>query len=256
MKACPSCSHLLDDQESVCSVCSAQVIVRPDPPRSAPAPPDAGGPAVNNRYVAALAVAALLAGAAAMILLIRLSAAPQRDAAAAGSSGASSDSVAAPAPSPAAAPSETDAAPKWTDTARRGWAAEAGTVAFDLEAERDVSTWSGRVRPVLVVQCSSGGTDVFVITHGAARFEAGTDDYTVDVSFDDRSAATERWSRSVDYTALFAPDGVRLARQIAAARTMRFGFTPFSASPVVVEFDVRGFDTLIGLVARRCRWTP
>ena len=51
-------------------------------------------------------------------------------------------------------------------------------------------------------------------------------------------------------------EGAAFANQIATARTMRFGFTPYNAKPVVIEFDVRGFDDLIGLVAKTCGAKP
>jgi len=35
---------------------------------------------------------------------------------------------------------------------------------------------------------------------------------------------------------------------------MRFGFTPYSASPVVVDFDVHGFAGLLEPVSRTCGW--
>jgi hypothetical protein len=44
--------------------------------------------------------------------------------------------------------------------------------------------------------------------------------------------------------------------QIAASRTLRVGFTPYNAAPVAIEFDVRGFDDLIGIVAKTCASAP
>lgn len=57
------------------------------------------------------------------------------------------------------------------------------------------------------------------------------------------------WSDSVSSQELYAPE--TLARRLARARTMRFGFTPYNSAPVVAEFDVSGFDQLVGLVAAR-----
>ena len=76
------------------------------------------------------------------------------------------------------------------------------------------------------------------------------------VAFNEGSATVELWSDSLDKQALFAPDGAVLTRQIAGSHTMRFRFTPYNASPVVVQFDVKGFDKLIGSVTRVCGWTP
>jgi hypothetical protein len=35
---------------------------------------------------------------------------------------------------------------------------------------------------------------------------------------------------------------------------MRFGFTPYNATPVTADFNVQGFDRLAGLVASTCGW--
>ena len=58
------------------------------------------------------------------------------------------------------------------------------------------------------------------------------------VRFDDAGAERQRWSQSTDNEALFAPNAVQMARNIAKAKTLRFEFTPFNASPVIATFDV------------------
>jgi hypothetical protein len=110
------------------------------------------------------------------------------------------------------------------------------------------------VRPVLIVRCLSRTTEVFVATGSAASIEQEGDSHTVRLQFDDAAPAVESWSDSVSSQELYAPDGVTLARRLAQARTVRFGFTPYNAPPVVAEFDVRGFDEIIGLVAGTCGW--
>jgi len=110
------------------------------------------------------------------------------------------------------------------------------------------------VRPVLAVRCLGRQTEVFVITDSAMSIEPTPDRHTVHVSFDGGAEAEERWLDSDAKKELFAPDGVALAHHLASARTMRFGFTPYSASPVVVDFDVHGFAGLLEPVGRTCGW--
>ena len=50
----------------------------------------------------------------------------------------------------------------------------------------------------------------------------------------------QRPDESTDHEALFSPNALTLVNQMAAAQTMTFEFTPFSASPQVVTFDVWG----------------
>jgi hypothetical protein len=128
------------------------------------------------------------------------------------------------------------------------------SLAFELPAENTASGWMTRVRPVLVVRCLSNTTDAFVFTQLPAAIEPLDDRRTVQIGFDADVASAERWPGSPDHNALFAPDGVSLARRIARARTMRFGFTPHNGPPAVIEFNVAGFSEHVGSVARMCRW--
>jgi hypothetical protein len=145
--------------------------------------------------------------------------------------------------------------PKWVRARQPGWATDGSRiVSFELEAENDVRVWMKHVRPVLAVRCLGRQTQVFVITDSAMSIEPTPDQHTVHVSFDGGAEGEERWLDSDAKKELFAPDSVALAHQLASAHTMRFGFTPYSASPVVVDFDVRGFAELLEPVARTCGW--
>jgi hypothetical protein len=128
------------------------------------------------------------------------------------------------------------------------------TIAFELAASNDVGVWMKRVRPLLIVRCLSRTTDVFVATGSAASIEPQDGSHTVHIQFDDAEPAAEPWSDSSSSQELYAPDGVTFARRLARTGTLRFGFTPYNAAPVVAEFDVSGFDQLVGLVAGTCGW--
>ncbi len=91
-----------------------------------------------------------------------------------------------------------------------------------------------------------------MITDSATSIESTTDQHTVHVSFDGDAGTEEQWLDSESKHELFAPDGAALAGQLARAHSMRFGFTPYGASPVVVDFDVRGFDQPLESVTRTC----
>jgi hypothetical protein len=143
--------------------------------------------------------------------------------------------------------------PKWVRARQPGWMTDGSRiVSFELEAENDVRVWMKHVRPVLAVRCLGRHTEVFVITDSAMSIEPTPDQHTVHVSFDGGAEAEERWLDSDAKRELFAPDGVALARQLASAHTMRFGFTPYNGSAAVVEFDVRGLAGLLEPVARTC----
>jgi hypothetical protein len=162
--------------------------------------------------------------------------------------------VPAPLPADTEPPIESAPSPTWAGARRATWARDGSkTIAFELAASKDVGVWMKSVRPVLIVRCLSRTTEVFVATGSAASIEQA-DSHAVRLQFDDAAPVVESWSDSVSSQELYAPDGVTLARRLARARTVQFGFTPYNAPPVVAEFDVRGFDEIIGLVAGTCGW--
>lgn len=210
----------------------------PDPPSDTP--PRAGG----LWLLATIAMIGLVIGAGG-VALVTSRGLPANS----GATGEATPSRAVPR----SAPPAYSGAPKWEGgrAAGRGRRAE---VTYGVNAENEIAIWGGRIRPVLTVRCSGGVTDVFVLTESAAKVEETKDHRTVRVAIDEGPERIERWVESADYDALFAPDGPAMAREIAAGRTLRFGFTPYNAPPVLAEFDIRGFDRLIGSVAKSCRW--
>ena len=170
--------------------------------------------------------------------------------------------AAAPAAAPAAtkptAPTvvESSPPPTWVGPRKATWARDGSkTIAFELEAVRDVAAWMSRVRPVLVVQCVSRATHAFVVLGTSAKFEE--DDAlhrSVQLQWDEGPTTVQRWETSQSGQELFAPDGIAFVRQLATGKHLRFGFTPFNAQPVTAEFAVQGFDQLAGLVATTCGW--
>ena len=168
--------------------------------------------------------------------------------------------AASPAVAPATKPVspvvvETGPVPTWTGQRKATWAADGSkTIAFELAATRDVTVWMSRARPVLVVQCLSRATQAFVVLGTSANFEEDTFRRTARVQWDEGETAVQQWQASESGQELFATDGVAFVRQLARANRLRFGFTPFNAPPVTVEFAVQGFDQLAGLVAGTCGW--
>ena len=154
-------------------------------------------------------------------------------------------------------PAVTDSGPEptWTGARKATWAHDGSkTIAFELQATHDVPVWMSRVRPVLVVQCLSRATQTFIVLGTSTRFEDDAYKRTVRVQWDDGAEMPQQWQASESGQELFAPDGVAFVRQLASVNRLRFGFTPFNAQPATVEFAVRGFDQLAGLVASTCGW--
>jgi len=171
--------------------------------------------------------------------------------------------TAPPRRAPAAAPASRKAAgttakpavepPHWTRVMDGRWLGTSRhSVAFEVSATSRIHVWTRDVTPVLVVRCDAGRTEAFVYTQSAARMEPQDGDHTVTIGFDEGRTTTERWPDSAEHDALFARNGTDLTRQLAAARTFRFGFTPHNAEPTLATFAVDGLSPLMASAGRQC----
>jgi hypothetical protein len=143
----------------------------------------------------------------------------------------------------------------WQVTRERSPMDGSKTIILTLPAQEPITVWLGEKTPELVVRCRESKTDVYVVTDTAAQPEYGSyNTYSVRVRIDDRPARSQRWSESTDNVALFSSDAVGLAKQLSAARRLRFQFTPFNASPAVAEFDLQGLRDVLPEVAAACHW--
>jgi hypothetical protein len=150
---------------------------------------------------------------------------------------------------------ESAPAPVWVGDRQASWANDGSkTISFELKATSDVNVWMARVRPLLVVRCLYRTTEVFVAIRSAASIEGEAGHHTVRLQIDDDSELVQEWTDSVSGQELFAPDSVALARRLASAQRMRFGFTPYNAKPATAEFSVVGFEKLASLVGNTCGW--
>ena len=258
MQDCPWCGTPFDGVAPFCTNCgkervvegpstSLQVVAKASSPQVVP---KATIPRATLSQQSVMAVAAGLA-----VLGITLVALGRRDSPtpeepiAAGLTGA-----AAPAPAPSTI-EDSATAPTWVGRRQTTWARDGSkTISFEVEAISDVPVWMTRVRPVLVVRCLYRRTEVFVQPGSAASIEGHADNHTVRLRIDEDPEAVQQWTGSVSGQELFAPDGIALARRLAHARHVQFGFTPYNAKPVSAQFRVEGFDQLAGLVAKTCGW--
>lgn len=159
--------------------------------------------------------------------------------------------TAAPAPAPASAEATLPPSAGWSENTP-AWTAETRRrIAFELPARNETSVWMKTVRPLLVVRCQEGSMEAFVYTDSPAAMEPQDDAHTVRLSFDGEPGRTERWPDSSTHDALFAPNGKEFVDRITSAESLRFGYTPHNAAPVVAHFDVRGLAEKLG-PARAC----
>lgn len=129
------------------------------------------------------------------------------------------------------------------------------SMAFALKAENSIAVWLGTRRPALIVRCQEQSTEAYIQTGSAAATVYGElDAARVRVRWDDDAAREQVWHESTDHEALFVPNGVAFTRRLAASHQLRVEFTPFNASPVVMNFDTVGFEDHARAIAQTCKW--
>jgi hypothetical protein len=209
-------------------------------------------PAISQLTLILVGAAGLVAGVAFVLLFGWIKGeAPVQTA-----SAASAAATAAPATKPAS-PSvvESSSEPAWIGSRTATWGPDGTkTIAFEVAATHDVTVWMSRARPVLVARCLARKTEVFVVLGTSANYEQDSFNRTVRLQWDDGPEAVQQWQASESAQELFAPDGAAFIGQLAHASRLRFGFKPFNAQPVTVEFAVQGFDQLARLIAGTCGW--
>ncbi len=73
---------------------------------------------------------------------------------------------------------------------------------------------------------------------------------------DKQQSQTFNMGKSTDGEALFFPGVVAIVRAMLAAERMAFEFTPFSADPAEMRFDLRGIGEAVTPVRTACPQTP
>lgn len=100
----------------------------------------------------------------------------------------------------------------------------------------------------LTIRCVERKTEAYVNT------DTILDNSNVRIRFDDSAPVRQGWGKSTDDKALFAPDAVTLARELAKAHTFLVEFTPFRERGRTVSFDVSGLDTKLQKISETCDW--
>ncbi len=129
-----------------------------------------------------------------------------------------------------------------------------GTKTQSLRLEAVDSELPAYASGTLMIRCKAGKSDLYVVTGRPAAVEYGLDTNTVRIRLDDRKPLTQHWWESDDHEALFAPDPVPLAQQIAEAHTMLFEFTPFQETKKLIRFDLEDLKRQVEKVAVPCGW--
>jgi type VI secretion system protein VasI len=156
--------------------------------------------------------------------------------------------------SPATSPSPTSVG-QWIVSEESSDMDDSKSVTLSLAAENEVRGWLATERPHLVIRCEENKTEVYVRTGMAAQPEYGRySEARVEIRMDSGSVRKQWWSEATNNEALFAPQPVALAKQLAAARQFRFRFSAFNAGLRTATFDLTGLSEVLPKVSSECGW--
>lgn len=128
-------------------------------------------------------------------------------------------------------------------------------VMLNLNSLKPVTGPGLEVRPVLSLRCRQNQLAIFVATGLVLQ----SDDNVmspVTITFGSTAATAARWSRSTDFTAVFAPDPFAFMQQLLANPDLRFEIHPADAEPTVIGFDARGLERHLWAIQTSCPLVP
>jgi hypothetical protein len=121
-----------------------------------------------------------------------------------------------------------------------------------LRAQADVRTHGTALRPILIVRCAEGRTELGVYT--GPYQPSGNRTHTVRYRLDRGRAVLAEWHESQGNRAVFHPNPRLLLLDLAITDLVLFEFATFEGDRVIARFRTEGLDEHLPKVAAACGW--
>lgn len=133
------------------------------------------------------------------------------------------------------------------------------SVTIAVQSEVEVKGWPNlSERPLLVVRCQEGKTDVFIGTGMTGRILFGQ--YGQDLGtemrmrYDNGEVFTYAMAGAENKKAYFVQDAVAEAKYMLNKRSLLVEFTPFNSNTQEFTFDLSGLGEIIAPLRKACSW--
>ncbi len=103
----------------------------------------------------------------------------------------------------------------------------------------------------LVIRCKENETSVMVAT---SEFLGISDSVPITVRFDSSAAQRQTWNSSTSYRSAFAPQPIKLIKQLLEANQFVVRLEKYGGGNITVTFRLEGLANLIGDVQSACHW--
>ncbi len=122
----------------------------------------------------------------------------------------------------------------WQAASGSQWNTKSTTSAMDGQRTVTAITKSLEAPAVaLIVRCKGKRAETYVDTQNVV-----SEDFGVRIKFDQSNPMKQKWERSTNYKALFAPSVGDFLLKLKSAKKFYFEYTPYQKTEEVVSFDV------------------
>lgn len=140
---------------------------------------------------------------------------------------------------------------KWTVSENTSPIDDSKTVIMRLIAESSVGSGYKEHLPTMILRCSENKTNAYI---NIGSF-LGSDTIRVLNRLDKNKAITKTWTISTDHKAIFAPgSNVTYIKSLMKHNKLLIQLTPYSESPVMTTFDLRGLKEAVVPLRKACHW--
>jgi type VI secretion system protein VasI len=141
---------------------------------------------------------------------------------------------------------------KWLGSVETSPIDDSKNAFLSLDAETPVKKRYDTTTPTLFLRCKERKLQAY-IAYG--KFFLGSDSTKVLTRLDKRPAQTASWSISTDHTAVFVGGNVlSFIKELSKADNLLVELTPYSESPVMTTFDIRGLAEASKTLQQVCPW--
>lgn len=145
----------------------------------------------------------------------------------------------------------TAGAGRWTVRSETSPINDTKNVYLQLEADTTIRSMWGQTTPTLIARCKENTTEVFVTWN----VFLGTDSTEVLERFGSEPARTREWTLSTDNKATFHPGSdTEFLKTMLKHDKLLLQVTPYSESPVMISFDLRGLASVLPELQAACHW--
>jgi len=142
---------------------------------------------------------------------------------------------------------------KWTVKTSVSPLDDSKSILASLEADMESTIRiKGTKLPELVVRCKLGEIEMYAISGARAEKEKVEGKATVTLRYDKETAFDVVMDQSTDGEALFWPEARASAKKMLGAERLIVVFTPAGSAPVMMQFDLRGFELVHKQLEEAC----